>query len=317
MVSRIVTDSPDVGAVANGMSGAPARQNGPVVPPNGGPVAMPVGGPVPVPTFSAQTAPKAWSDEQAARYGISNEAFTGQQVWDSPKTFNGGIMQVPSNSLLDGLRPTAGTFDSKATIGSLLERLSSMSGPEITILQQKLFAAGMYGTMPEERIAWGHPDLPTVSAFGDLLGDATRDRSASDMPWQNYLDLRAKDAKAATEAAGPKTTTSRTVTNINATTAGAALRNLIGRNPTQSELDQFTASYNELAAKSPQVQTTTTDADGNQSTSTTGGVNPEEVARQAAGENPEYASYQAVATFMPALEKAMQADSGLGSGQAG
>lgn len=202
------------------------------------------------------------------------------------------------------------------TVKAILAQLVGMNPQQRTLLQLKLEKTGL---LKAGSYSIGSADDETIKAFGDLLKETARHSIETDenVSWQTYLSRRSQLADDGKDPDAPRTTTQRTITSLDPGQAHEALRGLIGRAPTQAEIDKFSAAYNAAAKKHPRVTTNTVDKDGNQSSVTTGGFDTEAVALQAAGENPEYASYQAVATFMPALEKAMQADAGLGSGQVG
>lgn len=81
----------------------------------------------------------------------------------------------------------------------------------------------------------------------------------------------------------------------------------LGRAPTGAELDNFTAQLNSAQRANPEINTSRYNAEGYlTSSTTTGGVDPGVRARHYAEQNPEYGAYQAVATYFPMLEQALE-----------
>lgn len=118
-------------------------------------------------------------------------------------------------------------------------------------------------------------------------------------PW----DVIAMDRKNR-ETQGPKTSTN---TSYNLSGQGdakyiaqQAARSLLGRDPTQSEINTLLNSLNAAERANPTVSTTTTQVDGNSSTTTTGGVTDATRAMQAQDQfknSNEYGAFQAATTY--------------------
>lgn len=91
------------------------------------------------------------------------------------------------------------------------------------------------------------------------------------------------------------------------------LRSELGRNPSDSEVDDFQAALNEAQRASPEItsRTTSTDLSGNQTIGVTrsGGVDPDAVAQDYLRKNldSEYTAYQASTTYASALMDALGA----------
>lgn len=85
----------------------------------------------------------------------------------------------------------------------------------------------------------------------------------------------------------------------------AAFTSAVGRAPTEAELKQFAANYDAAARKNPLVTTAVRDASGATTTTTTGGVDAQPIAENLYIHSPEYANYQAVSTYFPAIERAL------------
>lgn len=99
------------------------------------------------------------------------------------------------------------------------------------------------------------------------------------------------------------------VQNLDPTAArdalNAAFSDAVGRAPTAAELAQFVSSYTAAAQASPVVTNSSRDAAGVVTTSKSGGVDAQPIAEAGYIHSPEYANYQAVAKFFPAIEKVL------------
>jgi hypothetical protein len=112
---------------------------------------------------------------------------------------------------------------------------------------------------------------------------------------------------------GPRTTTSTSVQQFNEgdaeVSADGAMQDAVGRDASDAEVQAFLAAMNSAAAASPQTTTTTYDAEGNSSSTSSGGINPSAVAEDQAesgaydAERRDYAG----ATLMDSLTAAAQA----------
>lgn len=106
------------------------------------------------------------------------------------------------------------------------------------------------------------------------------------------------------EAQGPRTSTS---TNMNLSSLGdakyiaqQAARSLLGRDPTQSEVNTLLNSLNAAERANPTTSTTVTQASGDSTTTTSGGVSDATRAMQAQDQlkkSNEYGAYQAATTY--------------------
>lgn len=118
-------------------------------------------------------------------------------------------------------------------------------------------------------------------------------------PW----DIISMDRKTR-EAQGPRTSTS---TNMNLSSLGdakyiaqQAARSLLGRDPTQTEVNTLLNSLNAAERANPTVSTTVTQAAGDSSTTTGGGVTDAEramAAQEQLKSSREYGAYQAATTY--------------------
>lgn len=99
------------------------------------------------------------------------------------------------------------------------------------------------------------------------------------------------------------------VQNLDPTAArdalNAAFADAVGRAPTAGELAAFSSNYAAAAQASPVVTTAVRDESGATTTSTTGGVDAQPIAEAQYIHSPEYANYQAVSKFFPAIEKVL------------
>jgi hypothetical protein len=207
----------------------------------------------------------------------------------------------------------------KAVSGEqILQRLLMLSPAARRELQRKLIEAG---NLPANYKVTGMVDAKFKSAMQEIFSEAAsmntevRDANGNVIQkgyatWQDYLADKIRSVQAG-ESEGGKggdgkggRTTYTNVTRIDPTSAQASLRELIGRDPSQGELDKFMSAYNKAAAKSPSVTVQDVDADGNVTSTTSGGFDAETLARNVAQDtNPDYANYQAVATYFPVFQQ--------------
>lgn len=111
---------------------------------------------------------------------------------------------------------------------------------------------------------------------------------------------------------GPTTTTRTDITRFDdldaKATAEDAYGALLGRAPTRREREALHAAMNAYAKQHPAISTTTTDADGNSTTVSKGGVgNIGQIVEDRVKAKPEYAAYQAATTITNWVEQALGA----------
>lgn len=213
-------------------------------------------------------------------------------------------------------RPTTGVnTPDVAAMPAILQRLTLMKPDELTRLQAKLKKAGYIG--PNTHVQWGLPDDATKNAFAEVLMVTSRLTIAgTDKTWQEVLDESADpsdDVKKAMESAGisakGNTSVNKDVYHLNYQQAKSAFESVfqdsIGRLPTADETRKFQSAFNVASDKNPTVTTTVTDAEGNSTTTHAGGVDAGQFTKDQVRENPDYANYQAVATYFPMLEQAL------------
>jgi hypothetical protein len=127
-------------------------------------------------------------------------------------------------------------------------------------------------------------------------------------PWQ-AIDLMANTAGGGLK---PTTQTSTSVKVPTVEDAHAATKQifqaLMGRGPNQEELDRYASMMTGYAQKHPSVTKTTTDAHGNQTSTTSGGTSDAamgDMLSTQAKADPEYGAYQAATTYWNALVGAL------------
>lgn len=155
-----------------------------------------------------------------------------------------------------------------------------------------------------------------VSSWGALVDRAARTFAASGgqrkvTPW-DMLELTKREANAAgtlvNYESGERTQVATSVTDISEGAAWQTLRStlqaLLGRDPSDQEVRDFTYRMNTLAAKNPTISETITRYEGGeitgQNTTTTGGFDASDMAQSAyeqAQDDPEYAKVQAGTTY--------------------
>jgi hypothetical protein len=90
-------------------------------------------------------------------------------------------------------------------------------------------------------------------------------------------------------------------------------QSLMGRGPDENELNRYASMMTAYAQKHPKVTKTVTDANGNQTTTSSGGVSDAalgDVMSNQARQDPEYGAYQAATTYWNALQGALGGLSG-------
>lgn len=157
-------------------------------------------------------------------------------------------------------------------------------------------------------------DDQLAQKWGDYVQQSANHFAAGDTmtPW----DIIARDIGSRSGAgslAGTKTTTTKDTSLTGFADASAIFRtaaqSLLGRDPTTQELKMFQANLNgqERANPTTATTTTTTDEQGNtvsQSRTSSGGIGAggaQEIAQEAAKNNPEYGAYQAATTYSNAM----------------
>ncbi len=87
----------------------------------------------------------------------------------------------------------------------------------------------------------------------------------------------------------------------------AIFRDKIGRDPSDGELAKYRSMVVTKAKANPSVTTTTISPDGNQTSTTTGGIDLQSVAGDAVEGDDDYGVYQSVTTFYNALQSMLGA----------
>lgn len=162
-----------------------------------------------------------------------------------------------------------------------------------------------------------------IQAWGNMVDqtdqyNASRDKSQWISPWQLIDKVGpglAAEKGASFDAFAAKTNTSikQYSSSDLATSAESILKSELGRSPTQAELAAFTIAVNHASTLNPVTTTQTplaVDAAGNPTntmTTTTGGIDPNQVMLDSVRSSPEHATYQAAADLYPAAMKALGA----------
>jgi hypothetical protein len=162
-----------------------------------------------------------------------------------------------------------------------------------------------------------------TQAWGMLVNRAAATYTQTDgerklTPW-DVLDLYKSEAVAAGTYVDPnrtETTTSRNVTEITEGQAWSAIQGtlsqMLGRDPSDQELRDFTYRMNRMAASNPSISTTITQyKDGSavsSSTHTDPGYTAQDLAQDAydtAQDDPEYAEYRGASYLFNAVQSAL------------
>lgn len=244
---------------------------------------------------SAPAAASGWNDTYQAVFGI-NAAEAGipakEDAWGQT---NARVAEAGGTDVR--------AYDSTATtVGALIQSLASMTVSARKELQKRLVASG---NLPQTYQVAGALDKQMVAGFADLLKESAANSVVNpNSSWSDYLTEKIRSIEV--DAATPKV--SKSVRLLSMSEASPVFRDAfsaaVGRAPTDAEISKFVNAYNAKAKSSPVTETSQMTG-GVQTTTTMGGVDPGQVAHDMAVENPDYANYQAVATYMPLLEKAL------------
>lgn len=235
--------------------------------------------------------------------------YTGREA---SKAYDG------KDSLRPGQRPTAG--DKTATLQEVLSDLNTWSEAKRKKFAELAIDAGLMKSATID-----YDELEPILARVALRSAKLYEQGVKLTPWQ-LLERYAKSGLVDLDkkkALGPITTTS-TSTVVDLTSArdanalvDAALRERLGRSPTEKEKADFLAALNGAEKKEPKKTTTTTTTTGSgtenvsssSTTNTSGGVTPSSFAQEwSLGHNKDEAgSYQALAQYMPLLFGALEA----------
>lgn len=218
--------------------------------------------------------------------------------------------EKPLDRMATEYRPGAPNMQANAdgstiTGKAILESLVRMSAQDRVIVQSKLVASGF---LSEKSYKAGAADDATINAMSGLLGEAARYALTRGevISWQQYLTEKADGSIG---AGGEKITEPQRVNLLTVdgvrSSFSASFRQMVGRAPTDAEIANFVDSYNAEARSRPPKESVEIGADGTQFVTTAGGVDPGEFAEEHIQENPDYADYQAVSYYMPALEQAL------------
>ena len=132
-------------------------------------------------------------------------------------------------------------------------------------------------------------------------------------PWE-VLNMKLGTAKGGGGSGGGKARTRTDVSYSVPTSQDAemAIRGIfsdaVGRAPNAAELAKYTTMMVGLAKKNPSVTTSVTDADGNVSSTTAGGISSSgltDAVQGALRDTSEYGAYQAATTYFNLLQKAI------------
>lgn len=191
------------------------------------------------------------------------------------------------------------TFEEAARRINLLE-VESAYGTLLAEAVQRTATEGARALTPEQIL---------TQRIKYRLSASNVDESGSFDDWWkrvNRKDKRGEDAEAPLRDG--KFTTREQIRDIWSASearnlARATLQNALGRDPTRSEYQDFVAALQEAQRENPVTsRSTQTYEDGeltNTSTTTHGGVDPEQFAYQQARETPGYAEWNAVGTYLP------------------
>lgn len=210
---------------------------------------------------------------------------------------------------------TLAGFGGSIDVANAKSKADNMSEAEVNASYAELLSEAV------NRYAMGQNLTPQ-----DILEKAIQYRlSAAGLKWNGELDsltLKKFDSMIATTEEG-NPLANRTITSTSKSIdlfspseargfARTALQAELGRDPTQAEYEDFLGALNASARANPNVTTTTQkfDAEGLQASTssvTRGGIDPGQLSIEKAQRNPDWAEWQAMGTYAPALFSALNA----------
>lgn len=238
--------------------------------------------------------------------------FLGWKETQNPNNPLGSFALKPQGPYAPGyVKPTLGSFATSGPIRTEdIGTISSVSAQFYTWDQKTkdrfLTQAGLAGYDTS-----GMKDAQLAALWGNYVAQAAQyyGSGVKVTPW----DIMAKD-RAQRESMGPRSVTQKS-TSYDLSTEGdaraifyTAAQQLLGRDPTKTEVTSFQAALNKMERANPTVTTTTSNYMGqelqSQESTTQGGV--KEGARQmqamdTAKAKPEYGAYQAATTYFDAM----------------
>lgn len=228
--------------------------------------------------------------------------------------------QVETPGEKTGRKAGSGKGDKTLTTLQAMNLPYTWDEEEIAEAMKKMRQSGI----PVDSFDMGSTSL--VSVWGALVERASMTYAMSEgrrkvTPW-DVLDMYKSEAKAAGSFQnyqnGERTTTQRSITNITEGEAWSMLRDnlsrMLGRDPSDQEVREFSFRMNQLAAKNPSITETVTRYKNGEpvssETETEGGFTAADVQQQAyeeAQNDPQYAEYQAATTYFNSAISALGA----------
>lgn len=246
--------------------------------------------------------------------------------WGGTKDYEvGKTKQAPSVEFGSNMSPDATTVeDVKVTGPKTVSIERAMNDPftwsdrEVADAMQRLRQAGIQvNSFDELTSVWGSMVERAARTFSATKGERAL------TPW-DVLDLYKDEAKAAGTWVDPnrrEVTVNRSVADVTEGEAWSSiqgtLQQMLGRDPSDQELRDFTYRMNRMAADNPTITRTIQQYKDGELDSTTsrtrGGFTAADMAQEAyadAQSDPEYAEYTAATTYFSALQQALGAIGG-------
>jgi hypothetical protein len=262
-----------------------------------------------------------WTNDALAYWGLPLSGGVEPGLASQRDVAMAARDEKPLDRMSTVYRPGA-PMQQGVTAKAILESLVRMSQAERALVQSKLVAAGF---LKEKSYSPGAADDQTINAMAGMLGEAARFALTRGevISWQQYLSDRAVggDGSGDVVEKAKDGTTSQSMQATLLTVEGvrgsftATFRDMIGREPTPEEIQNFVDAYNAEVRANPPKRIGEMGDDGTEFVTIEGTTDPAAFAEEHIQENPDYAQYQAVATYVPALEELLGAVGGLGSGQ--
>lgn len=194
-------------------------------------------------------------DKAQLRQQYLRDLFGGQVAgyqWQDPTTGAVGSMVDQPLQGFRGRGPSGGAD----SIGETLDQIDTMSSAEISFLQRRLFQGGFFSSVVYENVAsigWGRMDQHTINALRAAMADAVADNASN---FEMYLEHRRRRFQTDGIAADGESVAASVLEDIEAEVVDITLTDpdsvrimaeevavqLLGRKPTESELQRITGS---------------------------------------------------------------------------
>lgn len=263
----------------------------------------PLATPSATPTVPSTTSPGGGSLLADAKAGVTNSTVIQNALTAQAAKYYGGTQSDPMVDTGQGVFSAGQAAFAKIPLSQLVSQWYTMDQASKDKFEAQLATAGY------KIETFSDADLGNL--WASYAGQAAAyNEQGRNMTLWDVLAMDARNHQVAKPVTTTHTDVSTNVSNYQDTHAlfMSAAQSLLGRAPTTAETKAFQNTLNAYQRANPTktTQTSTTDAMGNTSstTSTSGGTTQaglSDLAQQQAQQNPDYGAYQAATTYFNAL----------------